>query len=213
MELLGVRVPDPLSSAGRLARGIAGLALTPLDWLPGVPQRRAVWSCPGRLYVETHGVHGPGGERVSRRIERALNGHPGVPWARVNAPSARVTPKNHRGPRAQLELHDRRSGLAPTRTGTRAASSLRTTAGGQSCRNPRRLTQPLANLRRFLGAADPTTRRHATQATQRCSRVTETLATSNSAPQMPLLSPTAEWRWQLSAVANARCAPDLLHVN
>ncbi|PRX49133.1 calcium-translocating P-type ATPase [Prauserella shujinwangii] len=84
MRLLGVRVPGPLTAVGTAvgtARGLAGLATRP---------RRQVWSCPGRLHIEAHGVHGPGGDRVGRRIERELEQHPGVEWARVNAPAARV---------------------------------------------------------------------------------------------------------------------------
>ena len=81
-----MRVPGPLDGFSRLTRGLAGLALTSLENVP----RRRVWTCPGRLYVEAHGVQGPGGQRVARRIERALAGHPGVRWARVNAPTARV---------------------------------------------------------------------------------------------------------------------------
>ncbi len=52
--------------------------------------RRLVWTCPGRIYVEVHGIHGPDGKRVARRVERAVQGHSGVLWARVNAPSSRV---------------------------------------------------------------------------------------------------------------------------
>ncbi|WP_199432404.1 HAD-IC family P-type ATPase [Qaidamihabitans albus] len=84
MKLLGVRVPGPLTAVGTAvgtARGLAGLVSRP---------RRRVWSCPGRLHIEAHGVHGPGGERVGRRIERALEKHSGVEWARVNSPASRV---------------------------------------------------------------------------------------------------------------------------
>lgn len=90
MEILGVPLPGPVHSLGRLARGLGGLALSPLDWLPGQRPRRAVWACPERIYVQAHGVHGPGGELVARRIERALGSHPGVRWAKVNAPTSRV---------------------------------------------------------------------------------------------------------------------------
>ncbi|GHF47064.1 calcium-translocating P-type ATPase [Amycolatopsis bartoniae] len=82
MELLGVRVPGPLSTVGAIAGTVRGVL--------GGRQRRQVWSCPGRLHVEAHGVHGAGGERVARRIERELEKHEGVHWARVNAPSSRV---------------------------------------------------------------------------------------------------------------------------
>lgn len=85
MQLLGVRVPGPLSTAGAIAGTVRGLT----GMMTG-RQRRQVWSCPGRLHIEAHGVHGAGGERVARRIERALEEHDGVRWARVNAPSSRV---------------------------------------------------------------------------------------------------------------------------
>ncbi|ROS42272.1 cation-translocating P-type ATPase [Amycolatopsis thermoflava] len=81
MELLGVRVPGPVSAV----KGLAGAVLSPLS-----RPRRRVWSCPGRLHIEAHGVHGPGGEAVAQRIEQAVQRHPGVAWARVNAPSSRV---------------------------------------------------------------------------------------------------------------------------
>ncbi|MBB5802680.1 calcium-translocating P-type ATPase [Saccharothrix ecbatanensis] len=87
MELLGI---DPVRVAGGLAKGLIGLALAPLEQTALRQDRRKVWSCPGRLYIEAHGVHGPRGKQVSERIERALESHPGVLWARVNAPSARV---------------------------------------------------------------------------------------------------------------------------
>ncbi|MFE9749853.1 HAD-IC family P-type ATPase [Saccharothrix saharensis] len=88
MELLGI---DPVRAAGDLAKGLVGLALAPLEQTAVLRrERRKVWSCPGRLHIEAHGVHGPRGKQVAGRIERALENHPGVLWARVNAPSARV---------------------------------------------------------------------------------------------------------------------------
>ena len=90
MQLLGLPMPDPLTSAGRLARGLGGVAFAAVNRLTGRQEKRAVWSCPGRVYVPAHGVQGPGGAKVVRRIERALAGHPGVAWARVNAPTSRV---------------------------------------------------------------------------------------------------------------------------
>ncbi|WP_158845990.1 cation-translocating P-type ATPase [Saccharothrix deserti] len=88
MELLGI---DPLRTAGGIAKGLVGLALAPLEQTPVLRRdRRKVWSCPGRLHIEAHGVHGPRGKQVAGRIERTLENHPGVLWARVNAPSARV---------------------------------------------------------------------------------------------------------------------------
>ncbi|MFD6072489.1 heavy metal translocating P-type ATPase, partial [Amycolatopsis lurida] len=90
VDVLGVAFPKPSRTLGRVARGLAGLALLPLEGIPGRGPRRAVWSCPGRLYIETHGVKGPDGARVARRVERALAEIPGVRWAQVNAPTSRV---------------------------------------------------------------------------------------------------------------------------
>ncbi|MFD1152658.1 haloacid dehalogenase, partial [Saccharothrix hoggarensis] len=95
MGLLGI---DPVraaggiaNAAGGIAKGLIGLALAPLEQTAVLRRdRRKVWSCPGRLHIEAHGVHGPRGRQVAGRIERAVEGHPGVLWARVNAPSARV---------------------------------------------------------------------------------------------------------------------------
>ena len=88
MNLLGI---DPVRVAGDLAKGLVGLALAPLEQTAVLSrERRKVWSCPGRLHIEAHGVHGPRGKQVAGRIESALETHPGVLWARVNAPSARV---------------------------------------------------------------------------------------------------------------------------
>ncbi|MGP3957986.1 HAD-IC family P-type ATPase [Nonomuraea sp. 3N208] len=84
MSLMGLRAPAPISGAAGLVTGVA-------SWLlGGHSDVRDVWECPGRLHIETHGVHGPGGARVARRVERTLQGHPGVLWARVNAPACRV---------------------------------------------------------------------------------------------------------------------------
>ncbi|MET9803334.1 cation-transporting P-type ATPase [Streptomyces sp. NPDC006368] len=71
-----------------VAAGVRGAAEV-AGLLMGLP-KRGVWWRPGRCYIEVHGVHGVGGERVAERVERALEGHPGVLWARVNAPSERV---------------------------------------------------------------------------------------------------------------------------
>ncbi|MFE2754764.1 HAD-IC family P-type ATPase [Actinosynnema sp. NPDC059335] len=88
MELLGI---DPVRAAGGIAKGLVGLALAPLEQAAVLGRdRRRVWSCPGRLHIEAHGVHGPRGGQVAERVERVLEDHPGVRWARVNAPSARV---------------------------------------------------------------------------------------------------------------------------
>src|SRR4051812_33506132 len=69
MNVLGVPFPGPLTTAGWLARGMGGVALTAVERLGGGRQRRAVWTCPGRVYIEAHGVHGPAGAPVARRIE------------------------------------------------------------------------------------------------------------------------------------------------
>ncbi|WP_432989289.1 hypothetical protein [Dactylosporangium sp. CA-233914] len=81
MVLLGLRMPAPVSGAVGLVTGVAGR-------LTG--GGRDVWARPGRLHIETHGVHGVDGARVARRVERVLERHPGVVWARVNAPACRV---------------------------------------------------------------------------------------------------------------------------
>ncbi|MEE1941180.1 cation-translocating P-type ATPase [Streptomyces sp. TRM 70361] len=83
-------VPDGLTTGAREAVGTAGrLAGQLAGGLTGLP-RREVWSRPGRCYITVHGVHNPGGALLARRVERALEGHPRVHWARVNAPSGRV---------------------------------------------------------------------------------------------------------------------------
>ncbi|PJE95169.1 haloacid dehalogenase [Streptomyces carminius] len=87
--LLGL-VPDGLTTGAREAVGTAGrLAGQLAGGLTGLPRREA-WSRPGRCYITVHGVHNPGGALLARRVERALEGHPRVHWARVNAPSGRV---------------------------------------------------------------------------------------------------------------------------
>ncbi|MYZ38080.1 haloacid dehalogenase, partial [Streptomyces sp. SID4917] len=96
MPLLSeVRLPE-LPSPAVMAGGVAGAlaacvrgtavaagALVGLD-------RRDVWSRENRSHIEVRGVHGPRGTWVARSVERALEEHPGVLWARVNAPSERV---------------------------------------------------------------------------------------------------------------------------
>ncbi|HTJ31710.1 MAG TPA: hypothetical protein VL738_00615 [Dactylosporangium sp.] len=84
MALPGLRASAPVSVAVTLVTGMAG-------WLTGGGRDvRDVWARPGRLHIETHGVHGVDGARVARRVEQALERHPGVVWARVNAPACRV---------------------------------------------------------------------------------------------------------------------------
>lgn len=52
--------------------------------------RRGTWVGRRTLHIEVHGVCGRRGGEIAARVERALERHPGVHWARVNAPAARV---------------------------------------------------------------------------------------------------------------------------
>ncbi|SFK47227.1 cation-translocating P-type ATPase [Streptomyces pini] len=83
---------EAVGAAGRLAGQFTGLS------------RRAVWSRPGRCYITVHGVNTPEGERTARRVERVLERHPGVLWARVNAPSGRVVVALESPPPPEREL-------------------------------------------------------------------------------------------------------------
>ena len=80
---MGLRAPAAVPRAMSLVSGLAG-------WLTSGRDGRDVWARPGRVHIETRGVHGAGGARVARRVERTLEQHPGVVWARVNAPARRV---------------------------------------------------------------------------------------------------------------------------
>jgi cation-transporting P-type ATPase I len=71
-----------------VSRG-AGSALGRLATAAGVPGR-GVWSVPGRHHIELRGAEREGGEDLAQRVEAMLQCLPGVLWARVNAPSARV---------------------------------------------------------------------------------------------------------------------------
>ncbi|MGW0466267.1 HAD-IC family P-type ATPase [Streptomyces sp. NPDC003027] len=76
------QVSSRLATGARAAWGMAeGLLQGP---------RREVWWSPERCYIAVSGVQGPGGPAVARRVRRALEEHPGVRWARVNAPMERV---------------------------------------------------------------------------------------------------------------------------
>ncbi|MFI9645490.1 HAD-IC family P-type ATPase [Streptomyces sp. NPDC052040] len=66
--------------------------------------KRDVWSRPGRCHIDVRGVRGPGGTRVSRVVEHALEEHPGVLWARVNAPAERVVVELASPPPPRREL-------------------------------------------------------------------------------------------------------------
>jgi magnesium-transporting ATPase (P-type) len=84
-EAARAAVPEPVAGT---ARGV-GAAATRLARLAGLTRRR-VWSRDGRHHIEVHGVCQDGGDRLARQVEQALEGMPGVAWARVNAPSGRV---------------------------------------------------------------------------------------------------------------------------
>ncbi|HEX5567736.1 MAG TPA: cation-translocating P-type ATPase [Streptomyces sp.] len=113
--LLGL-VPDGMAEGARGVADRAGhLAGRLTGGLVGLP-RRPVWSRPGRCHITVHGVNTPGGERTARRVERALEGHPGVLWARVNAPSGRVVVALASPPppeRELIALVERAEGPAP----------------------------------------------------------------------------------------------------
>ncbi|WP_203921540.1 cation-translocating P-type ATPase [Rugosimonospora africana] len=51
---------------------------------------RCVWSVPGRHHIEVRGVERDGADALAARVEQLLEQLPGVAWARVNAPTARV---------------------------------------------------------------------------------------------------------------------------
>ncbi|WP_435603795.1 HAD-IC family P-type ATPase [Streptomyces sp. bgisy130] len=75
-------VASHTASGVRAAWGVAERLLEGTD--------REVWWSSERCYLAVSGVHGPRGEAVARRVERAVEKHPGVLWARVNAPMERV---------------------------------------------------------------------------------------------------------------------------
>ncbi|MEH0985028.1 HAD-IC family P-type ATPase [Micromonospora sp. CPCC 205556] len=78
-------VPPLVADASRTV----GTAASRLARVVGLTRRR-VWSRPGRHHIEVHGVCQDGGDLLARQVEAALEGMPGVAWARVNAPSGRV---------------------------------------------------------------------------------------------------------------------------
>ncbi|MFF9869229.1 HAD-IC family P-type ATPase [Streptomyces sp. NPDC013953] len=98
-SLLGPAASGVTYGVAAGVRGAADVA----GRLLGLPQR-GVWWRPGRCYIEVHGVRGAGGERLATRVEQALEGHPGVLWARVNAPSERVVVAVAAPPPAEREL-------------------------------------------------------------------------------------------------------------
>ncbi|MGW5169998.1 HAD-IC family P-type ATPase [Streptomyces nodosus] len=107
MSLLsGVRLPLPTPLTGRLADEVAAGARGIVDSATALlrGERREVWSRPGRCHIEVRGVRGPRGTEVGRTVERALEEHPGVLWARVNAPAERVVVELASPPPPQREL-------------------------------------------------------------------------------------------------------------
>ncbi|WP_432076292.1 cation-translocating P-type ATPase [Streptomyces wuyuanensis] len=78
-------VSNVASHATAGVKTVQGVAET----LLGVPNREVSW-VGGRCYLRVFGVHGSAGETVARRVERAVEEHPAVLWARVNAPMERV---------------------------------------------------------------------------------------------------------------------------
>ncbi|MFE0328956.1 HAD-IC family P-type ATPase [Streptomyces sp. NPDC058960] len=103
MSLLsGTRLPLPGPLADGLAAGARGAAEAAVTLL-GLG-RRDVWSRPGRCHIQVRGVHGPRGIRIGRIVERALEEHPGVLWARVNAPAERVVVELASPPPSRQEL-------------------------------------------------------------------------------------------------------------
>ncbi|MEU6096284.1 cation-translocating P-type ATPase [Streptomyces sp. NPDC047079] len=107
MSLLsGVPLPLPApllqSLTGGLAAGVRE-AVDRASLLLGAG-KRDVWSRPGRCHIDVRGVRGPGGMRVGRIVELALEEHPGVLWARVNAPTERVVVELASPPPPRQEL-------------------------------------------------------------------------------------------------------------
>src|SRR5919197_4356296 len=72
----------------QLVRQTAGAFTGLADELAG--PRRRVWAYADRLHVRLHGSYGPAAHRRREVIERTLEAHPGVRWARVNNALGRV---------------------------------------------------------------------------------------------------------------------------
>ncbi|MFE4367914.1 HAD-IC family P-type ATPase [Streptomyces sp. NPDC056835] len=109
VSLPRVRLPEPPSLgtvAGAVAGGVTACARGTANAaavLIGLDQRD-VWAGEDRSHIEVRGVQGPRGMWVARAVEQALEGHPGVLWARVNAPSERVVVALASPPPPQHEL-------------------------------------------------------------------------------------------------------------
>lgn len=103
MSLLsGVRLPLAGGLADGVAAGVRG-AVDVAALLLGL-ERRDVWSRPGRSHIEVRGVRGPLGMSLGNIVERTLEEHPGVLWARVNGPAERVVVELASPPPPQQEL-------------------------------------------------------------------------------------------------------------
>ncbi|WP_239341476.1 HAD-IC family P-type ATPase [Frankia sp. CiP3] len=71
--------------------GLASLVRPLLERMePSTASTRAERATCSRASVEVRGIRGPSGEARRRLLERELERHPGVVWARVNAPLGRV---------------------------------------------------------------------------------------------------------------------------
>ncbi|MEV6425785.1 cation-transporting P-type ATPase [Streptomyces sp. NPDC051662] len=109
MGLPRVRLPElpsPATVAGAVAGGITACARGTANAAAALAGlgRRDVWTGEDHSHIEVRGVQGPRGMWVARAVEGALEGHPGVLWARVNAPSERVVVALASPPPPQHEL-------------------------------------------------------------------------------------------------------------
>jgi magnesium-transporting ATPase (P-type) len=88
--MIGLQLVAGLTrAAGSTLTRAAGQKLTELAQT-AAGTRRCVWSVPGRHHIEVRGVERDGGQDLAQRVEQMLEQLPGVAWARVNAPTARV---------------------------------------------------------------------------------------------------------------------------
>ncbi|MDN3059337.1 cation-transporting P-type ATPase [Streptomyces sp. SRF1] len=135
--LSALRLPMPPSLLAPLRSGVAAGVRDATGAIGRlVRPHRGVWSCPGRYYIEVRGVHGIGGERVARRVEQALEEHPRVRWARVNAPSERVVvavdkpPPSEQALITRIERAEARAPAAPPEEFDEWAPEPRHPSGG-----------------------------------------------------------------------------------
>ncbi|MGV9561270.1 HAD-IC family P-type ATPase [Streptomyces sp. NPDC003480] len=102
----GVLPPLPAPLTRSLKGGVAAGAREAVGGAASLLglDKRDVWSRPGRCHIDVRGVRGPRGMWVGRLVERALEEHPGVLWARVNAPAERVVVELASPPPSRQEL-------------------------------------------------------------------------------------------------------------